>query len=83
MTPAGAQVSLTGGFAARIAAAVVAALDPMLAAIKIQLGIISADLDKIAASDLTVVAAVAAIKQQQSVMNGNIVTLGGALAKPA
>jgi hypothetical protein len=55
-------------------------LDPMLAAIKIQLGIISADLDKIAASDLTVVAAVAAIKQQQSVMNGNIVTLGGALA---
>ena len=80
MTPAGAQVSLTGGFAARIAAAVVAALDPMLAAIKIQLGIISADLDKIAASDLTVVAAVAAIKQQQSVMNGNIVTLGGALA---
>src|ERR1022692_4677720 len=53
---------------------------PMLAAIKIQLGIISADLDKIAASDLTVVAAVAAIQQQQSVMNGNIVTLGAALA---
>ena len=46
VTPAGAQVSLTGGFAARIAAAVVAALAPRLdsiaaslAAVKLQQGL--------------------------------------------
>ena len=46
MTPAGAQVSLTGGFAARIAAAVAAALAPHLdsiaasvTAVKLQQGV--------------------------------------------
>jgi hypothetical protein len=46
VTPAGAQVSLTGGFAARIAAAVAAALAPhldsiagSLAAVKLQQGV--------------------------------------------
>ncbi len=91
MTPAGAQVSLTGGFAARIAAAVVAALAPRLdsiaaslAAVKLQQGLAATQIASLQTQEKTdmgnVASSEATLQSTFDTIQTGVASLGTGLA---